>query len=81
MHLHLAAVAVLWLAGSVILMPMMIIALRFAVIPLIEVFLDRSETTGRKADRERIERLEQRLAQILTELRSSGRSGTDGAAI
>ena len=75
MNVNLTAIVILLLGGSVILMPLMIVALRFAVIPLIEVFLTPRDAAGRTSDRERIARLEQRLALLLNERVSSGNAG------
>lgn len=76
MNFDLTTIVVLWLGGSVILMPLMIVALRFAVIPLIETLLRPHAAAGAASDRERIARLEQRLTLLLAELERSGRTGT-----
>lgn len=78
MNLDFNTIVILWLGGSVVLMPLMIVALRFAVIPLIEAILRPGETAARTSDRERIARLEQRLAQIVSEMERYGRTGATG---
>ena len=78
MNFDLTTIVLLWLGGSVILMPLMIVALRFAVIPLIDTLLRPRDTSTRISDRERITRLEERLARLLTELERSGRAGAAG---
>lgn len=75
MNFDLNTIVILWLGGSVVLMPLMIVALRFAVIPLIETILHPRDTAQRLSDRERIAQLEQRLAQIVAEMERYGRTG------
>lgn len=65
MSLNLTSLALVWLAGSLILLPLMILTVRLAVLPLIET-ISRPRAAG--AAEQRISRLEQKVGQLSHEL-------------
>lgn len=67
MKLDLTTLALLWVAGSVILVPLLILAVRLAVVPLLET-LGRPRTPMGIAAEERLARLEESVARMARDL-------------
>lgn len=68
--LDLTTIAIVWLAGSVILIPLLIMAVRFAIVPLLEV-ISRSRSglaTSSPPDEARLSRIEEHLAQLARDI-------------
>jgi hypothetical protein len=70
MSLNLTTLALVWLGGSLILLPLMILTIRLALLPLIET-ITRPRTAGSE---ERIARLEQKVGQLGRELERMSRA-------
>ncbi|HEX6925966.1 MAG TPA: hypothetical protein VF167_11150 [Longimicrobiaceae bacterium] len=75
MTLHLPTLVLLWLAGSIILMPLSILVIRFAVIPLVTTLLHPSD----RGDSARIARLEEKVGRLSLELERLARTGSHTA--
>lgn len=68
MTFDLTTLALLWLGGSVVLLPLMILAIRFAVVPLVATIL-RPGGVGRAGpDSDRIASLEEKVGRLAHEL-------------
>ena len=72
---NLTTLALLWVAGSLIFIPLMIIAVRLAVVPLLETISRPRAATIAGAAEERIVRLEQRVGQRSRELERMAAGG------
>lgn len=68
MSLNLTTIALAWVAGSVVLLPLMIVTVRLAVIPLVESITRSRPGAESAAEAERLTRLEEKVGQLAREL-------------
>ena len=73
MPYHLTTIALVWLAGSLVLIPLMILAVRLAIIPLVDAIAGPARVRpGHAFDTDRLTRLEERMADLARELDRRG---------
>lgn len=68
MTFDLATLALLWLGGSIVLLPLMILAIRFAVVPLVATILRPAGASRASSDSARIASLEEKVGRLALEL-------------
>jgi hypothetical protein len=73
---NLTTFALIWVAGSLILLPLMILTVRLAVLPLVETITRARGGGGGGPAEARIARLEQRVGQLGRELERMTTSGS-----
>lgn len=76
MIFDLTSITLVWLAGSAILLPLMILAVRLAVIPLVEAIARPRRREGSSDDAERLSRLEERVGNLTRQLEQLTHGGT-----
>lgn len=76
MSFSLTMIALVWLAGSAILLPLVIVTVRAAIIPLVETITRCRPATAASSEADRLARLEERVGQLGRELEQLTRGST-----